>query len=310
MKVAPSLAVLHHQLQAVAERLEENLGDEQVFFADGCQADWETLPEPAPPLTVGIDGGYVHARGQAENWFEVIVGKSIPEQGQAGYFGFVNDRNAKPKRRLFELLKSQGMQMNQTVTFLSDGGDTVRQMQLYLNPNAKHLLDWFHVTMRLTVLNQLCKGLTIHPFFTAIADLQRELDSIKWYLWHGNVFVALQRLQFMTDAESDDEIDPKLIKFTKTACEFETYLRNNQAFIPNYGDRYRHGERISTAFVESTVNLLIAKRFNKKQQMRWTKKGAHHLLQIRIQFFNRQLYTTFKAWYPHLPDSDTDQHAA
>ena len=39
-------------------------------------------------------------------------------------------------------LTSQGMQMNQQVTFLSDGGETVRELQRYLNPNAEHLLDW------------------------------------------------------------------------------------------------------------------------------------------------------------------------
>ena len=44
-------------------------------------------------------------------------------------FGFVNRYDTKPKRRLFETLKSQGMQMNQAVTFLSDGGDTVRDLQ-------------------------------------------------------------------------------------------------------------------------------------------------------------------------------------
>ena len=31
---------------------------------------------------------------------------------------------------LFEMLKSQGMQMNQAVTLLSDDGDTVRDLQL------------------------------------------------------------------------------------------------------------------------------------------------------------------------------------
>ena len=64
-------------------------------------------------------------------------------------FGFVNGYDQKPKRRLFETLKSQGLQMNQNITFLSDGGDTVRDLQLYLSPFAEHLLDWFHVTMRL-----------------------------------------------------------------------------------------------------------------------------------------------------------------
>jgi len=152
METAPSLAVLHRQIEQIAERTERELGDEQVFFIQGCEAEWEELPDPQPPITVGIDGGYVRARDQGDNSFEVIVGKSLPEQGQARYFGFVNDQDAKPKRRLYEVLKAQGMQTNQTIIFLSDGGDTVREMQLYMNPNAEHLLDWYHITMRLTVL--------------------------------------------------------------------------------------------------------------------------------------------------------------
>jgi hypothetical protein len=70
------------------------------------------------------------------------------------------------KRRLFEVLKSQGMQPNQQVAFLSDGVDTVRDLQLYLNPNAKHLLDWFHITMRLNVMHQMSSGLAHLGYFT------------------------------------------------------------------------------------------------------------------------------------------------
>ncbi len=46
-------------------------------------------------------------------------------------FGFVHSYDEKPRRRLFELLKLQGMAMNQQVTFLSDGGDDVRKVQQY-----------------------------------------------------------------------------------------------------------------------------------------------------------------------------------
>jgi hypothetical protein len=46
--------------------------------------------------------------------------------------------DTKPKRQLFEVLKSQGFQMNQQITFLSDGGDTVRDLQLYLSPEGEH----------------------------------------------------------------------------------------------------------------------------------------------------------------------------
>jgi hypothetical protein len=50
-------------------------------------------------------------------------------------------------------------QANQLITLLSDGGEIVRDLQLYLNPPAEHILDWFHVGMRLTVLQQIAKGL-------------------------------------------------------------------------------------------------------------------------------------------------------
>jgi hypothetical protein len=55
-------------------------------------------------------------------------------------------------------LKAQGLQMNQQLTFLSDGGDTVRDLQLYFHPDAEHLLDWFHISMRLTVMQPTVKG--------------------------------------------------------------------------------------------------------------------------------------------------------
>jgi len=71
---------VYRHLHQVAERLEGELGDEQPFFVAVCQRDWDGLPRPSGPMTVGIDGGYVHARdgdNRKAGWFEVIVGKSI-----------------------------------------------------------------------------------------------------------------------------------------------------------------------------------------------------------------------------------------
>jgi hypothetical protein len=55
-------------------------------------------------------------------------------------------------------------------------------------------------------------------------------------------------------------------KLLKAVEDFRTYMDRNRAFIPNDGERYRYGERISTGFVESAVNQVISKRFCKKQQ--------------------------------------------
>jgi hypothetical protein len=142
--------------------------------------------------------------------------------------------------------------------------------------------------MRLTVLQQIAKGL---PEQTRDEEVDyplrdpvvRNLDCLKWYVWHGNVYKALQVVQSVemdldaAVAMSDHGTARKLLKAVE---EFHTYIANNQGFIPNYGERYRAGERISTGFVESTVNQVISKRFCKKQQMAWTPCGAHLLLQI------------------------------
>lgn len=302
----------NHALK-IGERLESELGDEQVFFIEGGERDWEALPRPDLPLTIGIDGGYVHSSEQTSRtngWFEVIVGKSMTAEGESECFGFVNCHDRKPKRRLFELLKSQGMQMNQQVTFLSDGGDTVRELQLYLNPQAEHLLDWFHITMRLTVMKQFAKGLGGESCEARVSAL-KELESIKWHLWHGNVFQALEHIGYM-EMEADSEIMTGACadKLRKALGEFYTYIERNQEMIPNYGERWRSGEAISAAFVESAVNQVISKRFVKKQQMRWSKRGAHLLLQVRTKVLNEELRETFNRWYPHSHGDAAEQKKA
>ena len=55
---------------------------------------------------------------------------------------------------------------------------------------------------------------------------------------------------------------------------------------------------ISTAFVESTINQGVSRRFAKPQQMHWTLRGAHLLLQTRTKVLNNELEEIFRRWYP------------
>jgi hypothetical protein len=88
--------------------------------------------------------------------------------------------------------------------------------------------------------------------------------------------------------------------------EFDGYIRANASCIPNHGQRYRSGEVISSAFVESTVNQVVSKRMVKKQQMRWTPEGAQLLLQVRTRTLDGELAAAFRAWYPAV---GMDHHA-
>jgi hypothetical protein len=146
------------------------------------------------------------------------------------------------------------MQNNQEITFLSDGGDSVRNVQVYLNPQARFILDWFHIAMRLTVLGQFVKGLPSYLMVTeeaavsevkieatskakskrkakvivveedddeainypTAAKLDEELERVKWYLWHGNAHKALQVLgDIEFDLEGCELDKTKRGKFTR-----------------------------------------------------------------------------------------------
>jgi hypothetical protein len=64
----------------------------------------------------------------------------------------VHGYDRKPKRRLFYVLTSQGLQSNQDVTLLTDGGEEIRALTEQITPTSEHMLDCFHITMRKTRL--------------------------------------------------------------------------------------------------------------------------------------------------------------
>ena len=45
----------------------------------------------------------------------------------------------------------------------------------------------------------------------------------------------------------------------------------------------------------------------KKQQMQWSKRGAHLLLQARTQVLNDELDQTFQRWYPSFRKDNPSQ---
>jgi hypothetical protein len=102
---------------------------------------------------------------------------------------------------------------------------------------------------------------------------------------------------------------PNLSKFARAAQEFSVYIDSNTASLINYGERFRAGERISSCLAESTVNAVISKRFAKRQQMQWTKRGAHLLLQTRTRTLDGTLRSLFEEWYPGLANDNAAEAA-
>jgi hypothetical protein len=77
------------------------------------------------------------------------------------------------------------------------------------------------------------------------------LESVKHLLWHGNTEEALERLgDMLVELGFIQACSNAAKKVADGLSEFETYICNNREFIPNFGERRRQGETISTAFVE------------------------------------------------------------
>ncbi len=176
--------------------------------------------------------------------------------------------------------------------------EPIKALTELISPCGEHVLDWFHVAMRLTVLGQYAKGVAQVDDDEG-ARLLADLERIRWRLWHGDIHRALEEIRDLEDEVEGVELAyPHLARFKRATREFRVYIAENVGSIINYGERYRAGERISTAFVEGTVNTVIGKRFAKKQQMQWTPEGAHLLLQVRTQVINDDWEATFRSWYP------------
>src|SRR5271166_716930 len=194
-------------MSPLAELLRERVSPEMLYletkFASlvsyGITLDERPSASNAPPdgpLFVGIDGGYV--RGRDKDWFEVIAGKSLVSFHRDGRvpdpsgrcFAFVQTVDDQPRARLVDTLRQQGMQPQQQVVFLSDGADTLRRLQQNIAPEAEHVLDWFHVAMRLTVLGQMIKSARTAP--------QPRPRQPRWSGSNGCCGTAMLRMRSMT----------------------------------------------------------------------------------------------------------------
>jgi hypothetical protein len=61
-----------------------------------------------------------------------------------------------------------------------------------------------------------------------------------------------------------------------------------------------HAQSLAQSGIYLQIWANREKRFCKKQQMQWSKDGAHLLLQTRVRTLNGELSAIFKRWYPDM----------
>ena len=194
------------------------------------------------------------------------------------------------------------------IEVFTDGATQLRQWQIATLPEARHILDWYHLKTRVAKLCNVVHSKAAGSELKAFDHdrLSIAASGLKWRLWHGKSDEALDRLRtILRTTKRPSLLEKATVRFIrKLTAELIAYLVNNLDSLPNYGQRYRAGQRISSAFVESAVNQLIDKRMSKCQQMRWDPRCAHQLLQVRVRVVDGQLRDDFARWHSGFPSND------
>ena len=275
--------------------------------AQGLQAPPEqtSSPDVVNMTSVGLDSGYVrHCDPDGKQDFEVVAGRALRADLGQRSIAFVRTVDAHATQRIKSLLAPFSTIADNMEVF-TDGDNQLRQWQLTNLPGSKHILDWYHLRQRVSKLNRVVHSKeTARQLKPADHDRLSELvDAIQWRLWHGRSCQAIRKLEIMQMVLGRPSVvDKETVKLIRRLTkELLGYLNYNRESLPNYGQRYRAGKRISSSFIESAVNQLIDKRMSKSQQMRWDPVSAHLLLQVRVRVVDGMLRDDFARWYEGFP---------
>jgi hypothetical protein len=284
---------------------------EKVGRQHATETAQRTTTTPGGAVVVGLDGGYVRSRHrQEERHFEVIAGKVIDAAGTQHRFAFARNGQAASADAFAQALAAAGVHSGTPATVLCDGDAGLWRLQREALPAATVALDWWHVAIRFEHALQAARGLGAGAADADLADgAVRTLERAKWRLWHGCWSGCRRKL-----AGLHRRTKRKLLRgvagvdrFQRHICELLGYLERNEDMLVHYAARRRRGEPISTAFVESAVNEIVAKRMNKKQQMRWNRTTVQSFLDVRTAVLNDALEDAFRHRYPGFRSANDDQ---
>lgn len=253
--------------------------------------------QPAGALTLQLDHTYIRAAAnEGSRHLQVLAGEIEPDGGGSRRrFASLCESSACPPI-VREHLEQSGYHPQTALTVLTDGDEGLRNIaRAASNGPIVVILDWFHLAMRLRPLEQIAQGLrTRVPTHRAAKEkIVDALEHLHWRLWHGKldalgecfeqVRAAIGAFRRYTKGKRMS-IGPRALM--PGLHELKQYIANNAGTLIDYHRRQKAGLRVSSCGAESTVNLLINHRMNKCQQMRWSRRGADLLLQVRAAALN------------------------
>lgn len=277
----------------------------------GARIDQVQPPPTVVPLSaattewiLAMDGGFVRGRAKTGSRnFEMITGRLAAPKEKPYVFAWVRGEVSSIAERVSAVVQARTGLAQPRLSVITDGGNGIQNIHRSLSFAVTPILDWFHISMRVRYLEQIVTGLRPQSETERCTKklVDEYIGKLCWSFWHANREKAEQRMrQILTLCrivipetaqfkESLEQLDYRL-------REFFTYLDNNKGTLIAYGKRHGAGRPISTAMAESAVNQVLNARMCKRQQMRWSPRGAHLLAQVRCAVINGDLGAKLKTF--------------
>jgi hypothetical protein len=262
-----------------------------------------TRPEVvAAAVVVTLDSTFIRSCEKGERHLEVRVGNVETKSGARQVFGAVARAETNIKALINRNLDAVGRTGETALTAFTDGCSGLRRILAEAGVATTPFLDWFHIGMRLQHLKQVASGLSCDDPSRAAAKavIVTEVERLHWRLWNGkatNGRISIDRIRavmhhFQGEPGTKNSVAPSRKLWTALHA-LDGYLTGQSEWLVNYAERHRAGLRVGTAITEGTANFLVNRRMNKSQQMRWSRRGADLLLQVRCAVYNGTLGSDF-----------------
>jgi len=288
----PVDAGLHHEtLRGRTLQLGAELGD-------------TAATEPAAPataITLTVDSTYIRSCEAGPRHLEVRLG-NVETTGARQVFAAVATTATAIETLIQRSLTEVGHSEGTELTAFTDGCAGLRSILGGAGITEPPFLDWFHIAMRLQHAKAVAGSLPVDTpeQEQTKAVIVAEVDRLHWRIWNGKASDARLTLGRIRDAmpvfhgAGDGRQKPPSSRRLWTALrELDRYLSNQSAWLVNYAERHRAGQRVGTALTEGTANFLVNRRMAKSRQMRWSRRGANGLLQVRCAVLNGKFGSGF-----------------
>jgi hypothetical protein len=282
----------------------ETLRRHTIKIAEELPTQAATKPPPtgAEAIVVTLDSSFIRSCEDGERHLEVRVGHVETTSGRRQVFGAVARTDTDPAALIRRSLGAVGRAEGTALTAFTDGCPGLRRILIEAGVDGLPILDWFHVAMRLQHLTQVAGALASDDLERATAKvvIVEEVERLRWRLWNGkakDAKVSLDRIRAVVHHFRDEcggrrSAAPSR-KLWPALQALDRYLVGQSDRLVDYGERHRAGLRVGTALTEGTANFLVNRRMAKSQQMRWSRRGADRLLQVRCAVYNGTLGTSF-----------------